>query len=979
MARSTPETPSTSAWWVLEISAKRSPSSPSTSQFSHSGLDRSSCWEAIRAGQQEQLLLGARRRQRGVADVVLEVEVGVVDPQRPARLERRRGQLLAVARAPGAAGRGRGRGSRRTPAAGPRRSARRRCACARSAPPGAGTRRRSSSGGRGVVGPCAVRLPCSGEPTEPAQALRFSNLAPYTACRGVDAREAPARGAARLLRGRRPGRADGRARARAVRRARSTCARRSSTTSTWSSSCASAARCSSSPRPRCPRAPPSCSRPTASRPSVHAERPARASCARSTPPARWSPRSTSRRKKFAADGYTIVLIGHAGHEEVEGTMGEAPENIVLVETEDDVDALEVADPERIAYISQTTLSVDETRAIINRLRERFPAIIGPRTDDICYATTNRQAAVKQLAEQCDLVLVIGSRNSSNSNRLVEVAREHGADSHLIDNEREVREEWLEGKRVVGITSGRERAGGARPAAGRVLPGPRAPSDVQELEVVQEDVRFMLPKVIRQAHGGRRLGPRAQLRTLVVSDLHLGRPRRPGRAAPRAPSARRWWARWPASTGWSCSGDVLELRHGPLRDALAAARAGAAESSAPRSGPAARSWSSPATTTTGCCGAGSSARDAAVAARPASPPVESDPRRAARRGWLDALAPARVRVAYPGVWLRDDVYAIHGHYLDRHNTVPILERLGAGADRAGRRRARGRARRRAEDYEAALAPMYAWIDAVAQSGGLRGWAAAAASRSRAWRALERRERGGGGSVRAPRDRALGSRWCVAGLNRAGHRAAARRRVGRRAAPRPALRGVRRGARRASGCPRPHVIFGHTHRAGPLPGDDPRASGAGCSTPAAGCTSPAFIGDSTRATAPTGRGSPRSSATTGRPSWSISGLRPGVKQTAWQLHAVADLERELAGRAAGVGDQLVAPGVVDGDRPAVDRHRPGCRRAPPTPRRPCTDPSTAPRRRRSGARAARRAPPRAGTARAAAARSRAAPGSPARSRS
>jgi 4-hydroxy-3-methylbut-2-en-1-yl diphosphate reductase len=201
-------------------------------------------------------------------------------------------------------------------------------------------------------------------------------------------------------------------------------------------------------------------------------------------------------KKFAADGYTIVLIGHAGHEEVEGTMGEAPENIVLVESEEDVDALEVPDPERIAYISQTTLSVDETRAIINRLRRRFPAIIGPRTDDICYATTNRQAAVKQLAAQCDLVLVIGSRNSSNSNRLVEVAREHGADSHLIDNEGEVREEWLSGKRVVGITSG---ASAPESLVQRLVDFFRArgTADVQELEVVQEDVRFMLPKVIRQ--------------------------------------------------------------------------------------------------------------------------------------------------------------------------------------------------------------------------------------------------------------------------------------------------------------------------------------------------------------------------------------------------------------------------------------------------------------------------------------------------
>src|SRR5882724_1892404 len=157
--------------------------------------------------------------------------------------------------------------------------------------------------------------------------------------------------------------------------------------------------------------------------------------------------------KFASEGYTIVLIGHDGHEEVEGTMGEAPEHIVLVETEQDVDELEVEDPDRVAFISQTTLSVDETTAIIRRLRERFPAIVGPRTDDICYATTNRQAAVRQMAQHCDLVLVIGSKNSSNSNRLVEVARDHGADSHLIDNESQVREEWLAGKRTVGITSG----------------------------------------------------------------------------------------------------------------------------------------------------------------------------------------------------------------------------------------------------------------------------------------------------------------------------------------------------------------------------------------------------------------------------------------------------------------------------------------------------------------------------------------------
>src|SRR5215210_8023682 len=201
-------------------------------------------------------------------------------------------------------------------------------------------------------------------------------------------------------------------------------------------------------------------------------------------------------KKFAAQGYTIVLVGHAGHEEVEGTMGEAPEHIVLIETEADVDELEVEDPDRVAYISQTTLSVDETNAIIARLRERFPNIVGPRTDDICYATTNRQAAVRQMARECDLVLVIGSANSSNSNRLVEVARDHGADSYLIDSEAGVREEWLEGKRVVGITSG---ASAPEELVQRLVEFFRArgTEDVAEFEVVQEDVRFMLPKEIRR--------------------------------------------------------------------------------------------------------------------------------------------------------------------------------------------------------------------------------------------------------------------------------------------------------------------------------------------------------------------------------------------------------------------------------------------------------------------------------------------------
>ena len=200
-------------------------------------------------------------------------------------------------------------------------------------------------------------------------------------------------------------------------------------------------------------------------------------------------------RKFAEHGYTIILIGHAGHEEVEGTTGEAPENIILVETIADVDALDLADPEHVAFITQTTLSVDETAGIIARLRERFPAITSPKSDDICYATTNRQIAVKQLARECELVLVIGSTNSSNSNRLVEVAREHGAASHLIDNASQVDEAWLDGVDTVGITSGAsapEELVEALVEFFRV----RGASDVSELRAVDEDVRFMLPKKIR---------------------------------------------------------------------------------------------------------------------------------------------------------------------------------------------------------------------------------------------------------------------------------------------------------------------------------------------------------------------------------------------------------------------------------------------------------------------------------------------------
>jgi 4-hydroxy-3-methylbut-2-en-1-yl diphosphate reductase len=202
-------------------------------------------------------------------------------------------------------------------------------------------------------------------------------------------------------------------------------------------------------------------------------------------------------RRFAADGYTIVMIGHEGHEEVEGTTGEAPDSIILVQSAEEVEALEVPDPERVAFITQTTLSVDETAEIIAALRARFPGIVSPKSDDICYATTNRQIAVKQLAGECELVLVIGSANSSNSNRLVEVAREHGAASHLIDNHGQVREEWLEGVETVGITSG---ASAPEELVERLIDFFRARgvADISELRSVDEDVRFMLPKKIREA-------------------------------------------------------------------------------------------------------------------------------------------------------------------------------------------------------------------------------------------------------------------------------------------------------------------------------------------------------------------------------------------------------------------------------------------------------------------------------------------------
>ena len=201
-------------------------------------------------------------------------------------------------------------------------------------------------------------------------------------------------------------------------------------------------------------------------------------------------------RRYAAAGYTVVLIGHAGHEEVEGTMGEAPEATVLVESVDDVEALELPEGTPVAYITQTTLSVDETREIIGALRRRFPEIHAPKKEDICYATSNRQWAVKEMLDHVDLLLVIGSRNSSNSNRLVEVARAGGVPAHLIDDETDIDAAWLEGVETVGITSG---ASAPEKLVARVCDWFRA-RGVERIEpyrMLDEDVTFKLPVELRR--------------------------------------------------------------------------------------------------------------------------------------------------------------------------------------------------------------------------------------------------------------------------------------------------------------------------------------------------------------------------------------------------------------------------------------------------------------------------------------------------
>jgi 4-hydroxy-3-methylbut-2-en-1-yl diphosphate reductase len=201
--------------------------------------------------------------------------------------------------------------------------------------------------------------------------------------------------------------------------------------------------------------------------------------------------------RFAGDDYDILLIGHEGHEEVEGTSGEAPDHVQLIDTPEDVAKAKVRDPSKVVWLSQTTLSVDETMERVEQLRERFPALSDPPSDDICYATSNRQTAVKAMAAECDLVLVVGSRNSSNSKRLVEVARQAGArDAYLVDFAREVDESWLDGVSTVGVTSG---ASVPDVLVMELLEwlAERGWTAVEEVTTANEKISFALPRELRK--------------------------------------------------------------------------------------------------------------------------------------------------------------------------------------------------------------------------------------------------------------------------------------------------------------------------------------------------------------------------------------------------------------------------------------------------------------------------------------------------
>ncbi|TCC34926.1 4-hydroxy-3-methylbut-2-enyl diphosphate reductase [Kribbella sindirgiensis] len=201
-------------------------------------------------------------------------------------------------------------------------------------------------------------------------------------------------------------------------------------------------------------------------------------------------------RRYAAAGDTVILIGHADHEEVEGTMGEVPEQTVLVETVDDVTGLTVSDPDRIAYLTQTTLSVDETTVIVEALRSKFPSLRGPAVADICYATSNRQAALSAVVHEADIVLVVGSENSSNSRRLVELALRNGTPARLIDDADELQPEWLDGAQVIGITAGASAPPRLVDEVVRRIAS-LGPVEIIERAVAVEDMTFTLPLSVRQ--------------------------------------------------------------------------------------------------------------------------------------------------------------------------------------------------------------------------------------------------------------------------------------------------------------------------------------------------------------------------------------------------------------------------------------------------------------------------------------------------
>jgi 4-hydroxy-3-methylbut-2-enyl diphosphate reductase len=207
--------------------------------------------------------------------------------------------------------------------------------------------------------------------------------------------------------------------------------------------------------------------------------------------------------RFARDDFEILLIGHLGHEEVEGTAGEAPDHVTIVNSPDEADTVEVRDPDKVVWLSQTTLSVDETMETVRRLRERFPELQDPPSDDICYATQNRQVAIKKVATGADLVIVVGSANSSNSVRLVEVALEHGAKAaYRVDYVDEVKQEWLEGVETVGVTSGASVPEVLVQEVLEELAG-AGYRDVEEVRTAEEDLMFSLPKELRSDASGRR--------------------------------------------------------------------------------------------------------------------------------------------------------------------------------------------------------------------------------------------------------------------------------------------------------------------------------------------------------------------------------------------------------------------------------------------------------------------------------------------